>query len=279
VGGAGRRYWPLGRRPARPAPPTAAAVDGERRAADVPGQGGGEKEDGAGDVGCLAGAANRDGGAGGRLVGLGEIGAALLDVDVPRQNRVDPDPVLPQLQRHRPRQHHQPGFRGAVVRPAPIGGVGGAGGNGDDLTATLGLRHPPGDRLAREEDALQIRVEDAVPFLLADLEKERVRVDPGAGNEGVGESMLMLERGDHASHGVGITHVGGVAGAVDALGREAGAGRLDARRRAVVESNIGASATEGLDDGVSETSRAAGDQHGLPLEPERGGHRVPPQRC
>src|SRR5262245_38379226 len=75
---------------------------------------------------------------------------------------------------------------------------GGDRGNIDDAAAAAGIYHHSSENLAGEENALQIDIENAMPFFFADLEKRRAGVDAG----GIDQNIHATEFREHPVPGI-----------------------------------------------------------------------------
>ena len=99
---------------------------------------------------------------------------------------VHPDPVRPELERHRLRQAPDRVLRGAVVgeaRPARVDGV--DRGDVDDRAAVALRPHLRSRRPDAEERAADVDVEDALELLRGDILEQEVREDAGVVHEHV----------------------------------------------------------------------------------------------
>ena len=150
--------------------------------------------------------------------------------------------------------------------PAPDRRVRRARGDRDDLPAAPGADHRARRRLAGEEDASQVGVEDGAPLRLVEFEERRVRVEARVGDADIGRAEPGLDRRQQRRDGPSIAHIRREGGAADALFCERTGRVLRPFERAVVQGDARPGASECLRDREAEAGRPARDEDDLPGE-------------
>ena len=173
---------------------------------------------------------------------------------VARAQRIDPDIVARQLERHHPRELHEGGLARAVGRQARDGPHRPHGRDVDDAPA-LALHHGPRRRLRAERRAAEIDVEHSVPIARLDIQERPVlprdagivdeHVDPPEGPEGALHHALDVG---------GLPQVGGEAFRADTLPGSLRGHGVQVRAASPRERQIGAGLREGQGHGPPEPS-------------------------
>ncbi len=171
-----------------------------------------QKGSGFGDVGRDAETPDRAG------IDLDPLGLGVLELALvrrrahgPGRDRIDAYPERAELERHPLDEPDEPRFRGAVVRAALPGEVGGVRGDADDRAALAGS-HPFRDQPADVEGALEIDVEDSMPALRRQLEEGDRLPDPGDRGERLDRALVGLHGLDGDGDLLPGPHVGPVGG-------------------------------------------------------------------
>jgi hypothetical protein len=149
------------------------------------------------------------------------------------------------------------------------------GGRADDNDPArfTGPDHRSRRGLADEEDALEIGVDDPVPFRLGHLEEWRVGVETGVCDGDTRSTHLVLDRGDERRYRADIANIRHVPAAGDRFLAEPLTGCLDPIFHQIVEGDCRATAAEGVGDGEPQTRCGAGDECDLAAEIKLDGHR------
>ena len=137
---------------------------------------------------------------------VGDERAGELGVEVARADRVDLHARRAPVGAHPARQHLQAALAGGVGRGPGPRDLRLQRGDVDDLAAAA-LDHPAGGGAADQEGAGEVRLDDAVPLGLGELEQRRAVLDAGVVDEDVERAELRLHRRDA---GLGRLAVGDV---------------------------------------------------------------------
>src|SRR5205823_6029331 len=188
-------------------------------------------------------------------------GAGKLRVDEPRGHRVHQDVTGSQLLGDGFGETDQTGLRRGVVR-LPLVPVDAHYARDIDDPPPAPLDHAPGRVLGHEERALEIRVDDGVPIVLADPKQQVVARGSGVVHDHVDAPEVPLHRGDRRLHLSGVAHVTSVAPR-RTVGQRMG-DRLGLGAVAPQDGQLRARHREGLRDGVPDAAAPARHHGDLP---------------
>src|SRR5256885_1408024 len=185
------------------------AVDDQHLTRNVAREVGHEKEHRRGDIRPLPQPAQRNRPDQGFPRVAGD-GAGELRIDEPRCHRVHQDVAGSQLLGDGFGETDQTGLGRGVIR-LPLVPVDAHYARDIDDPPPAPLDHPPGRVLRHEERALEIRVDDGVPIVLADPKQQVVARGSGAVHDHVDAPEVPLHRGDRRLHLSGVAHATSVA--------------------------------------------------------------------
>src|SRR5213596_1566479 len=236
------------------------AVDDQHLTRNVAREVGHEKEHRCGDIRPLPQPAQRNRPDQGfpRIAG---DGAGELRIDEPRGHRVHQHVAGGQLLGDGLGETDQAGLGRGVVR-LPLVPVDAHYARDIDDPPPAALDHPPGRVLRHEERALEIRVDDGVPIVLADPKQQVVARGAGVVHDHVDAPEVPLHRGDRRLHLSGVAHVTSVAPR-RAVGQRMGDG-LGLGAVAPQDGQLRPRHREGLRDGVPDAAAPARHHGDLP---------------
>src|SRR5439155_13840260 len=187
---------------------------------------------------------------------------------------IDADTVGPELEGELARQRDDPALGGGVGAAARLREpAAGDGGDVDDLAAFLPLHHRH-DRMAEEEGAGEVEVQELLPFLEGELveRRGRARDDRAAAHaidEDVDVAVGVDGAPDHVLHGGGVESIGAEPERTAPGGGDLGGEPVEG---GLIEIDRDHAATLAPDDTrrrATDAGASPGDQRDLTLEPHR----------
>ncbi len=140
----------------------------------------------------------------------------------------------------------------------------------DDLAATA-PDHPPSDGLAYDEDAAQVRRDEAIPGVVGKLGERPAMLHAGVVDQDVDAADPSLDAGDGRFDGGLVGDVEGLGIDAVTFGGKCRARGLERGGIAGIEHDARASAGQSAGQGQADALARPGDQRGPAVEREQGG--------
>src|SRR5215471_2732179 len=131
----------------------------------------------------------------------------LRRVGEPRRDRIDPDPVWRQFQRHCPRHRQHTALARDIMHAPWRAAKRRTRSQVDDRSRPPSRYHRLGDGLSAETRTFQIDVKNVIPVALAHVEERDPREYAGVVDQNVDPPELMLDNRDHRLHLPGLPHI------------------------------------------------------------------------